>query len=272
MEPFHEQSRDRDARYLFIRRSDGLDFLAHYHDAYELFVVVSGRQKVGIANQEVLLQAGQAILTSPWTIHYYSACRPTRGFMLIFSPDLVGGRISLPQAIWRFAPDGPDFKRVCDLVGRLQDEMDKQKPYAELAACGLLNQLLLALVRPENGPASLQSLPPGSGRPGLMQAILDYLARHLHEPVSRSELARHFKVCPAHISRTFHAATGLSLSDYLARLRVDRALDQLRSSQESITDIAYNCGFASIRSFNRQFQRITGQAPRDLRRQQEVSP
>ncbi|MDD4140002.1 MAG: AraC family ligand binding domain-containing protein, partial [Eubacteriales bacterium] len=62
MEPFHEQSRDRDARYLFIRRSDGLNFLAHYHDAYELFVVVSGRQSVGIANQEVLLEAGQAIL------------------------------------------------------------------------------------------------------------------------------------------------------------------------------------------------------------------
>ncbi len=103
-----------------------------------------------------------------------------------------------------------------------------------------------------------------------MQAILDYLTRHLREPVSRSDLARQFKVSPAHISRTFHAATGLSLSEYRARQRIDYALEQLRSSQESITDIAYNCGFASVRSFNRQFQRITGQAPRDLRRKQEV--
>lgn len=270
MEPFHEQSRDRDARYLFIRRSDGLNFLAHYHDAYELFVVVSGRQSVGIANQEVLLEAGQAILSSPWAIHYYSACRPTRGFLLIFSPDLVGGRIRLPQAIWRFAPDEPDFIRVCMLAEQLQAELDDRKAYSELAASGLLNQLLLALVRPENGSASQQELPPGSSRPGLMQAILDYLTRHLREPVSRSDLARQFKVSPAHISRTFHAATGLSLSEYRARQRIDYALELLRASQESITDIAYNCGFASVRSFNRQFQRITGQAPRDLRRKQEV--
>lgn len=59
--------------------------------------------------------------------------------------------------------------------------------------------------------------------------------------------------------------TGLTPGQWLTRLRLDAALEQLRTSRRSITDVAYACGFRDPAHFSRRVRQWTGLSPRRWR-------
>jgi AraC-like DNA-binding protein len=81
-----------------------------------------------------------------------------------------------------------------------------------------------------------------------------------------SDVARTCGVSPSHLSRVFHQSTGLTLSDYLARFRVEHAVQLLRDERHTVTEVAFASGFRSLSQFNRTFKRLVGCAPTRLRR------
>ena len=64
-----------------------------------------------------------------------------------------------------------------------------------------------------------------------------------------------------HFCRAFCAETGLPYSKYVAKLRTDKALQLMQTTQKSVKEIAYEVGFGSIAQFNRQFKRWQGACP-----------
>jgi AraC-like DNA-binding protein len=79
-------------------------------------------------------------------------------------------------------------------------------------------------------------------------------------------IARRLGVSAAHLSRTFHHATGLRLVDYVARYRAERARALLGEDEApSVAEAARACGFTSISQFNRVFRATFGASPRALR-------
>jgi len=72
-------------------------------------------------------------------------------------------------------------------------------------------------------------------------------------------------VSTAHLSRVFHESTGLTVTEYLSRFRVEHARNRLQRQEKSITEIAFDCGFQSISQFNRTFKKVTGFAPSRMR-------
>lgn len=86
-------------------------------------------------------------------------------------------------------------------------------------------------------------------------------ARGLRVPL----LAKRLGVSAAHLSRTFHHATGLRLVDYVARYRAERARSMLSDGGRSVAEVARGAGFASISQFNRVFRATFGATPRQLR-------
>lgn len=84
-----------------------------------------------------------------------------------------------------------------------------------------------------------------------------------------SELARLHGVTSEHLSRSFRAACGDSLSDFMKRLQVREAQRLLRATRLSTTRIAYVCGFGTRRTFFRAYRRLTGESPDTLRRERD---
>lgn len=75
------------------------------------------------------------------------------------------------------------------------------------------------------------------------------------------DVARACNVSPSHLSRVFHQSTGLTISEYLARFRVDHVIGLLKNRRLPVTEIAFASGFQTLSQFNRTFKRITGCAP-----------
>ena len=88
-------------------------------------------------------------------------------------------------------------------------------------------------------------------------------ASHEAWPVER--LARVSKVSQAHFARSFKEAFGVPPHRYLLTRRIERATALLRETDLSITDIAFQTGWASLGTFGRIFRDITGESPRSMR-------
>ena len=77
-----------------------------------------------------------------------------------------------------------------------------------------------------------------------------------------SELAMWYGVTLSHLSRTFRARYGVTLSAFIKALQVRHAQRMLRTTTLDTTHVGYRCGFATRRTFFRAYRRFTGDSPR----------
>jgi AraC-like DNA-binding protein len=63
----------------------------------------------------------------------------------------------------------------------------------------------------------------------------------------------------------FRKITGINFTDYVSRLRIERAKNLLLNPNLRISEIAFEVGFQSLTHFNRVFKRVLGQSPSDYR-------
>ena len=84
-------------------------------------------------------------------------------------------------------------------------------------------------------------------------------------PLTIPELAAECGMSPRHLIRTFKNTIGMTLSDYIAAARIQRAKEHLRQRDMLIKVVAYNCGFQSAAAFSAAFRQATGMTPKAFR-------
>ena len=93
----------------------------------------------------------------------------------------------------------------------------------------------------------------------------DTIDRSFAESLDVPALARVAHVSPAHFSRQFRATFGETPHRYLQRRRVERAMELLRETDGSVTDVCLDVGFNSLGTFSRTFRAIVGESPSEYR-------
>lgn len=93
-----------------------------------------------------------------------------------------------------------------------------------------------------------------------------FLEANYTERLSLNAVARVAHMSPFYFCKLFKRVTGLNYTDYLARLRVEKARNLLLNPNLKISEIAFEVGFQSLTHFNRMFKRLNGQAPSEYRR------
>lgn len=92
---------------------------------------------------------------------------------------------------------------------------------------------------------------------------IDYIVGHLGRRLKLADIADAAMLSPYHFHRVFQALVGETVSDFVKRLRLDRALFMMAHRRKpSLTRIALSCGFTSSSDFSRCFRRHFGAAPR----------
>ena len=93
-----------------------------------------------------------------------------------------------------------------------------------------------------------------------------FITRHFHEPISVGEIASAVERTSDHLMATFKESTGLTVWDYVTRLRVGEAQRLLIETDLSILSIEHRSGFASTSRMYAAFRRYAGQTPGEYRR------
>jgi AraC-like DNA-binding protein/ligand-binding sensor protein len=92
-----------------------------------------------------------------------------------------------------------------------------------------------------------------------------YIHEHQTNDLSLGEVARSVNTSTFYFCKMFKKATGLNFTDYLSRVRIEKAKNLLINPNLRVSEIAYEVGFQSLTHFNRVFRKMVGQAPTEYR-------
>lgn len=99
------------------------------------------------------------------------------------------------------------------------------------------------------------------------QNVLSYITEHYSENISLADIAATINYHPSYVSTLFVTYTGVNFKNYLDSFRINKAVELLRSTDQTVSDIAVHCGYENIRTFNYTFKRVTGTTPSLVRKE-----
>lgn len=242
-------------RDLDLKIERGMDFSypAHLHGDFEFILVTKGEMRVTVDRTSYALTEREALLIFPNQLHELFTPERSGHFLCIFSPKLVQayGKIFLNKL-----PKSNLFHPSEELIGRL------------LSLCGdegiLMTKALMYLLCGEFDAVAEYEVRE-SDKNSLLPRIFRFVEAHYQGDCSLGALAKETSYHYAYLSGCFKKNVGISYAEYVNRYRVSEACYLLQNRRQTILETAMECGFESLRSFNRNFKRIMGVSPGEYR-------
>ena len=103
--------------------------------------------------------------------------------------------------------------------------------------------------------------------PPLIMKAKAYIREHQSEELSLGQVARAVNTSTYYFCKVFKKATNINFTDYVSRVRIEKAKNLALNPNLRISEIAFEVGFQSLTHFNRVFKRITGMSPTQYRAQ-----
>ena len=160
-----------------------------------------------------------------------------------------------------------DFsERIGGLLIDVYSELAEKKEYYQVIVRSKLLELHGLIMR--NVPKRLNkaSHSKSYSMVNKIQNALDFVNSNYMEEITLVEAATQAELHISQFSRLFKHMCGMSFVIYLNNIRVSKAEEMIINSMNPITDIALECGFKSIRNFNRIFKELKGTTPSGLRK------
>jgi len=104
----------------------------------------------------------------------------------------------------------------------------------------------------------------------LVRQARAYILANQADPIDLAKVAQAMHVSTFYFCKLFKRATGLTFTEYLSRVRVEKAKTLLLNPHLRISEIAYDVGFQSLTHFNRVFRQVVGQSPSEHRESKSV--
>ncbi|WP_052487944.1 helix-turn-helix domain-containing protein [Gordoniibacillus kamchatkensis] len=263
----------------YIRRTEKHVMPAnHYHDYYEIYVLLSGERDYFIVDRTYRVKPGEIVFIGKNELHKtMQAGAPAHERLLLHFDDGLPFRMSPAATDWLLAPfraDSrvqrlPDDAAASALTARVLKELRDKPPGYEIALRHAVCELLLAagrhtlwLQQAKPEPEPFRHTSPMRGK---ISDIVRYINDSYAKPLSLAGLAERFYVSPYHLSRTFKETTGFTLTDYVNLTRIKEAQRLLRETTLSVTEVAAVAGYDNFSHFGKTFKKITRLTPRAYR-------
>lgn len=162
-----------------------------------------------------------------------------------------------------FSPDlGHVDPIIAQAVRAIGSEIEGGNPFAKLLVEGLAVTIVAQLARKEGNVVARRT---GGLSTANLNRILRKIEDNLSEDLSLTELTTLTGLSVPHFCRAFKETMGTPPHAYILQRRVERAKDLLGRSQQSLTEIALDCGFSSSSHLSNTFRRAVGTTPSEFR-------
>ncbi len=104
-----------------------------------------------------------------------------------------------------------------------------------------------------------------NAEPPMITRAKEFIKNNQGEDISLGDVAKAVNTSTFYFCKMFKKATGLNFTDYLSRIRIEKAKNLLLNPNLRISEIAYEVGFQSLTHFNRVFRKLVGQSPTEYR-------
>ena len=264
---------------LFDRRLPAIPFEWHYNSEFELTLTLNSRGQRFIGDNIAPYGDGDLVLMGPKIPHTWCSnadiCpyKPHQALVLWFSEGFV-------QSLIRPHVELRSIQRLFDHASRALEFSEAMSAQARPLICAMLDQsaedrlpavlqLLLLLAR-DTGAKPITSVavvaaPSSDQTEERIGRVLAHLHRHYRQETNVARLGQIAALSKSSLHRLFKLQTRMTITEYVAKLRIGNACALLLNTQRPISLIADDVGFQNLAHFNREFKSWKQQTPRQFR-------
>lgn len=258
---FYESKSNEAADIFFSGPICDHPFPMHVHDVVEMVCLTRGRVVMTIAGEKVHLTAGDIGIAFPTVPHSYDeVSEDVDGIAMIFVPGVIQEFYNVFRTMVPKFPQLPGKnlpREVSQLINGIMrltpDEMKQLR-------LGYLHMILAYLMPVMNLLPVNKHL-----EIGLSYQVFHYISQHYTEPLSLESVAHALGISRIHLSHIFSQQLKINFRQYINTLRIDRACSLLHDPANSISQIAYLCGYGNPRTFHRAFLSQCHMPPKQYR-------
>ena len=242
---------------VWVGKYKNLTNLPHWHDDCEIIFAERGGAEITAGDELITLPENGAVFVGPRTVHCIRGDAGSVLAFFLFDGSLAEKVLGTRTLASHLLGGHYGLKELYDVI---DDELSSADPLRALSADNRVerlvidifsNEQLLGEERPEDRMSERYKK--------LLEDIDERYADYTLE-----EAAAFTALSPSYFSKFFKRMANMTFSAYLNLTRVEKAIEMIRSSRMTMTEIAIACGFGTIRNFNRVFKEITGFCPRKL--------
>ncbi|CAN5334661.1 AraC family transcriptional regulator [soil metagenome] len=268
-----------------IQRLDDahFDLNWHFHQEYQLFVVLEGTGTRFIGDNIKPFKEGDMVFTGPDLPHLwrcddiyfqkYSKLR-SRGIVIYFQDKFLGKSLlhkdemtSIRQLFQRARQGMEIYGKTNTAVSKMMVELEKLSGLDSIIKLlQILNELAVS--------TEYQSLSKSNFIPSYkesdnnrMNKVYEHILKNFKHNISLNEVAAIASMTPSSFSRYFKARANKSFSNFVSEIRTGHARKLLLEDHLNIAQVCYECGFKTLSNFNKQFKEITGTTPLKYRKE-----
>ncbi|WP_223649256.1 helix-turn-helix domain-containing protein [Hymenobacter psoromatis] len=262
---------------LFSRVKKKFDFPLHYHEEYELNLILnaSGAKRIVGDNIEVI-ESAELVLVGPnlyhaWFTHKCQNEHITE-LTIQFHKDLFEDRLlrrnqlSFIKTMFDKAQRGILFSP--DTIERLRPrllQLEQKNGFDSVLE-------LLSILHDLSTSRNMRTLSDSSSdneqfnyNSRRIEKVFEYMNTNYSRPITLTEVAKVANMPEASFSRFIKKRIGSTFIDSLNEIRLGHATRMLIDTTHNVAEVAYKCGFNNISNFNRTFKKRKGCTPKEFR-------
>lgn len=237
--------------YFQMEWGTNFNFPHHMHQCFEFIISLEGKMTVFVGTTKYEISKGEGVLIFPNQMHSLASSE-NKHMLCIFSPKLVAAYYS------RYAKSLPLSNKFCPPQSLIDTFLTLNENTSFLQKKGVLYLLCDAF------DSHAKYIDGNQENKDLLQKILEFIEANYKEDCSLEDLSNSLGYSYVYLSRYFKKMVGMSFNSYVNIYRLNYACYLLNNSNENILNIAIECGYKSIRSFNRNFKNHFGISPNEF--------
>ena len=253
----HEYRLYANRSLVWVGKYRNLKNISHWHYDHELVVCESGEALVHLDQNQYTLKKGECIFLRGQSIHSIISSFDSILYVALFSEKLIPDITDSYQMSYPLFADNFDVRKTLMEIRRCDFERGR---FYDLRNNALMEELITKIF------SALEILKEDIIQSKVTRKYKDLLY-DMDENVRDYDFLKavnYMNMSEAYFSRFFKKVSGMTFSQYLNHIRVNKAIDLIRQGKLSITQISAECGFDTIRNFNRVFKQITTYSPKKL--------
>jgi AraC-like DNA-binding protein len=260
--------------------SDWKSFFYHWHEILEIVYVMRGHISVFVEGKVFEAVKGDIIVINSCDVHGFFGSEFDDAIMLVqmglevFEETLVDLRDQFfhklvfdRKILIRSDIDGDLHHHLETLLLTMRKEYNEKKNGYRIALRSKIYEFALIFLReiPERS-LSKKEVARYKSHHEILERVFSFIYSNADNPdITLEDAANAAAMSKFYFTRFFKEQMGQTFHDFLSRLRINAAQEYLIESEMSITEIAYHCGFSSLKTFNRVFKIYVNATPSEYR-------
>lgn len=158
-----------------------------------------------------------------------------------------------------------DNRAIGELYDKMLAEYSQREPgYLEMLRAYIIELFVIILRLFKRGR---EETAVEKHRREIIENAVEYLQRNYNQEIKLEELSMMSFLSRNYFCRIFKQHTGITVSEYIQKIRMEEACRLLRETTRKVIDIAADVGYSDIKFFNTVFKRFTGRTPGAYRKE-----